>query len=389
MPNLKPKRSRRWFVGAGIGAVGVVAASLWWRSRSKPYTPQIDIGPGLRVLKKYPSVDIHSHPGRSFLAEGDFDSLIISSMDSGFEAERIADMRAGNVSASCFAIVADVQVLGLTVGQGIVATRAFRPDEAYADFQRQLNHLVSLKNSGTLEFAFSANEIRAAHREGRQIAVLCSEGADFVEDQLQRLTTAYDAGVRSITLVHYRPSEYGDIQTAPPVHGGLTRLGADVVNEMNRIGLVIDVAHASFDTVVDVVEISSAPLMLSHSHLQTETVKHPRLISTEHAKLIATNGGVIGSWPSGVSNRTLVDFVDETLRLVDVVGIDHVAIGTDLDANYKPVLTDYQQFPELAALLLQRGLSEEEAGKVLGLNFLRVFDAVSAAATTRSDAGRI
>lgn len=369
------KKSRRWFIGAGVAAA--VASTAWWRTRKQPYVPQIDVAPGERVLAEYPSVDVHSHPGRSFLGGGEFDSIVINNMSRGFEAERIADMRSGNVTASLFSFVADVKVLGLSATGGIVADREFAAGEAYADFERQLTYFKSLVDTGVLSCAHSADEVRVAHREGNSVAVLSSEGADFVENKLERLTTAYNAGIRAITLLHYRPSEYGDNQTSASQHGGLTPLGADLIGEMNRLGIVVDMAHASFETVRDAVEIASAPLMLSHSHLASGDAPNPRLITPEHAMLVADNGGVIGSWPAGITSKTMSDFVDVTFRLIDQVGIDHVAVGTDLDANYKPVLTDYIQFPEFASMLLARGLSDEEAGKVLGLNFLRVFDAVA------------
>lgn len=379
MNNNKSRKTRRWFIGAAISVTGALAATAWWRSRHGRYEPAIDIGPGQRVLKKYPSVDVHSHAGRSFLVDGKFDDIVIDHMDRGFEAERIEDMRSGNVTASLFSIVADVKVLGLSATRGIVAKRPFEPGEAYTDFRRQLDRFRSLAAKGVLSFALSADDVRAAHRENRSVVVLSCEGAGFVEDKLERLASAYDSGIRCITLVHYRPSEYGDIQTDAPVHGGLSDLGAGLIREMNRLGIVIDLAHATLATVRDAVEISATPVMVSHTHLVSESARHPRLITPEHAMLVARNEGVIGCWPAGISSRTMADFVDETMRLIDLVGIDHVAIGTDLDANYKPVLTDYVQFPEFVSLLLRRGLSDEDAGKVLGLNFLRVFDAVAAA----------
>jgi membrane dipeptidase len=379
MINVKTKRSRRWVIGAGLGAVGGIAATAWWRSGNRPYVPSIDIAPGRRVLAAYPAVDIHSHPGRTFLAGVDIDSLVLSNMSSGFEADRLADMRSGQVTASLFAIVADVKVLGISATSGIVINREFEPGEAFADFERQLDRFLALRDAGDIAFANSADEVRAAHRDRQSVVVLASEGADFVEDKLERLGNAYAAGLRSVTLVHYRPSEFGDNQTSTPVHGGLSAPGADVIREMNRLGMLIDMAHASFDTVRNAVEISSAPMILSHSHLVSD-VPNARLLTPEHALLITNSGGVIGSWPAGVTSKTLSDFVDETFRLIDLVGIDHVSIGTDLDANYKPVLTDYVQFPEFVSMLLARGLSDEEAGKVAGENFLRVFDAASSAA---------
>jgi len=91
---------------------------------------------------------------------------------------------------------------------------------------------------------------------------------------------------------------------------------------------------------------------------------------------VADCGGLIGAWPSGVASLTLADFADEVCRLVDEVGVGHVAIGTDLDANYKPVLTRYEQFPELAALLGDRGLDTAAVDKVLGGNFIELFERV-------------
>jgi microsomal dipeptidase-like Zn-dependent dipeptidase len=79
---------------------------------------------------------------------------------------------------------------------------------------------------------------------------------------------------------------------------------------------------------------TSAPIILSHSHLQSEYSQHPRLITVEHARLVASTGGVIGAWPSGFANRTFADFVDQTMRLVDAVGVDHVGLGTDMDGNF-------------------------------------------------------
>ena len=128
-----------------------------------------------------------------------------------------------------------------------------------------------------------------------------------------------------------------------------------------------------------VVEISTKPVMISHSNLATPTANHPRMISAEHAKLIAAAGGIIGAWPSGFGQSTFADYIDSIQRLVDAVGVDHVAIGTDMDANYKPVLRSYRDWSLISAALLARGLHESEVAKILGANFLRVFGANLAA----------
>ena len=168
-----------------------------------------------------------------------------------------------------------------------------------------------------------------------------------------------------------------DIQTEPEQHGGLTEIGREVVTEMNRLGMVVDLAHATMQTTADAAEQSSQPIMVSHSHLATPGADHPRLLSVEHAQLVADTGGVVGAWPSGVVCASLDDYATEICRLIDTIGIDHVAVGTDLDANFMPVLTEYTQFQELAMLLRGRGMTPNEIDAILGGNFLRMWRAVA------------
>ena len=187
-------------------------------------------------------------------------------------------------------------------------------------------------------------------------------------------------------MVHYRQNEFGDLQTEPPLHGGLSDAGRLLVAEMNRLGMIIDLAHASFATTIGVLEASTQPVMISHTHLgsgrsdrgglQPETGDHPRLVTTEHARAVAEAGGLIGAWPSGVRCETFDDFVGEIVRLVDAIGVDHVAIGTDMDANYKPVMTGYHQFADLDTALCERGLARHEVDLVLGGNAVGLIRAV-------------
>ena len=113
--------------------------------------------------------------------------------------------------------------------------------------------------------------------------------------------------------------------------------------------------------------------MLSHSILEMETDRPiaKRAISKEHAKLIAQTDGIIGAWPSGF-NKSFEEYVENTLRLVEVVGVDHVGIGTDMDGNFKPVLSSYDQYPTFAEALKTKGLSSTEVEKVMGGNAKRV-----------------
>jgi membrane dipeptidase len=145
---------------------------------------------------------------------------------------------------------------------------------------------------------------------------------------------------------------------------------------MNCLGMVIDLAHAPWSVTRDVLSRSTAPVMISHSHLARGTSPHPRLLSEEHALAVARTGGVVAAWPAGVVLTTFDEYVDEILRMIDLLGVDHVAIGTDMDANFRPVLASYGQVPDLATALLARGVTEDELGRVLGGNLVRLFAGV-------------
>ena len=206
--------------------------------------------------------------------------------------------------------------------------------------------------------------------------VITCEGADFLEGDVEGVEEVHRQGARSITLVHYRVNELGDIQTEAPVHGGLTPFGAEVVREMNRLGMVIDLAHATWDVTRDVLALTDAPVLISHSHLARGPDPHPRLLSEEHALAVTRSGGVVAAWPAGVALASLDEFVDEILRMVDLLGVDHVALGTDMDANYRPVLTSHRQVPDLASALLDRGAGVDTVGQILGGNLVRLYSQV-------------
>ena len=140
-------------------------------------------------------------------------------------------------------------------------------------------------------------------------------------------------------------------------------------------GIIVDLAHASLGVTRDAVEIASRPMMLSHTNLKRPDVNHPRLVSVEHARLVSTHGGIVGSVPSGIGQKTTAEWIDSILRLVDALGVDHVAIGTDMDANFMPVFADYADWPLIPAALLARGLHESDVAKIMGGNFLRVLAA--------------
>ena len=319
--------------------------------------------------------DLHAHPGRCFLQglpEGDAQLRVLGAAN--LDAA-LADLRASGMGLVSFSTVSDLRVLGLR-GEGIGATRGFETGEAWADHTRQLAGLGAISQREGVRRVLDSGDLENAQRAGELGLLAACEGGDFLEGRLERLEQAHGDGVRSITLVHYRVNELGDIQTESPVHGGLTAFGAEVVREMNRLHMLIDLAHATWDVTRDVLDRSSQPVMISHSHLASGPDSHPRLLSREHALAISRADGLVGAWPSGVRCKTFDDFLDEILRLVDLLGIASVAIGTDMDGNYKPVVTRYDQYPDLATGLRERGLGADEVDGLLGGNFQRLLRAV-------------
>ncbi len=359
-------------------------------STAPPATPDPAIPPGSspltaaelawaeQFLAQHISVDVHCHPGVFFFQGMTPEDPMVQKMASMgvFENRTVADMAAGQLSAGLFAAVSDINLIGGNE-QGLYARREFEPGEAYADYLRQMAVLQGMVDSGLVLPVRSVADLRASKQAGRVGAVFASEGGYFLEEKGERLAEAWDAGIRSISLVHYHINQIGDIQTAAPKPGGLTDFGRAAVAEMNRLGMIIDMVHATFETTRDVAELSTQPIMVSHSFIADGTVQHPRLLSEDHARMVAATGGMVGAWPTGIGNPDFPSFIGRILRLVDLLGIDHVGLGTDMDANYMPVFTNYRQMPHIPVALKRRGMSEQEISQVLGGNFMRIFAEVT------------
>jgi membrane dipeptidase len=307
--------------------------------------------------------DLHCHPA-AFFRKG-------TETYTGDEAFRksIESMNSTLVQGAFLSIVSDLPVLKINES-GKISSRKFNTGEAWGEYKHQLSILKDLIGSSESKIADTREDLKAS---GKVKLFLSCEGADFIEGQIDRVDLAYEDGVRSIQLVHYAPNNIGDLQTSDPVNSGLSPYGKQIIQRMNDIGMVIDLAHATFKTCQDVAEITNAPIMVSHSMLQSgsERPVSARAISVDHAKLIAQTGGVIGAWPSGFSSD-MKDFTENTLRLIDAVGIDHVGLGTDMDANYLPVIADYLDVEKWTDTLSEKGLSRKEIQKLIGGNATRV-----------------
>jgi membrane dipeptidase len=235
--------------------------------------------------------------------------------------------------------------------------------------------------------SFEATGMRIARepddiREDDPALVLAVEGCDFLEGDLDRLDRLAARGVRSIQLTHILVNETGDVQTAPPLHGGLTRFGAEVVRRMNRLGIIVDVSHCSEDTVKGVAAVATRPFLCTHANLKEPghpDGDHPRFISPAYARMVVDSGGIIGAWLSTLVREKVPGLIRHLFRAIDAVGIDHVGIGTDLPAGVaRTEMPDFSRHPEIAAALRERGLTADEVAKVCAGNWLRVFKAVRA-----------
>jgi len=221
-----------------------------------------------------------------------------------------------------------------------------------------------------------AAALRAA-RAGTASAIIAAEGADFLEGRPDRVDEAYEKWqLRHLQLTHYRVNELGDIQTEPPEHGGLTDIGAEVIRRCNTRGLVVDVAHGAYDLVKRAAAVTTKPLVLSHTSLAQTPGPRSRRISPDHARVIAGTGGIIGVWPPSSEFKDLDAMARGAARLADLIGVDHVGIGSDMMGLTVPSVFDtYADLPALTAALLNTGFNQQDVGKIIGGNYVRVFTA--------------
>ena len=378
--------SRRAVVGgaasgaaAGVGA-GVVA---WWAARQLG-TPRAAVGfelsedelaRAVAFLDAHPAIDTHAHPGRTFVRGAEH---LTWKLRLYARADRSRSGRSLTCSGATWPLPASRRCRtsrpstpAVAGSPGCATSTRVRHGPTTARSWRTSEHWSS---SGDVALVRTPDDVAAARAAGQVGAILGVEGADFLQDDLGRVEHCFADGVRVLTLVHYfRGGVIGDVMTAPPVHGGLTPFGRDVVQEMNRVGLVVDVSHCSERTAYDALEASAKPLLITHTDVAEGGSDNPRFVSEGLARSVAGAGGAVGAWPAGIRLDTLEDYVERIVDLVELLGEDHVCIGTDMDANYKPVFETYAKMPLVVGGLLRRGMSEAALAKVVGGNFLRVF----------------
>jgi membrane dipeptidase len=292
-----------------------------------------------------------------------------------------ANMAAGQATLVSWSLVGDQPWLAATVGgfkqrgsPGKGGATAWLKEET----ARVQGHLADQK----LSLVRSADDVERA-LAGKPHVVLSVEGATFVDDGIEHVRVAYDLGVRHIQLVHFIANPIGDMQTEPAKHNGLTDLGAKVVAECNRLGILIDLAHCTDRAVEQALELSKTPVVWSHSSVQGWRSFLPfggswraRQLSVTMAKRIAARGGVVGLWALGADVGTSVtSYTDRMLGLADQLGDNSVAFGTDMNALSNPALATYSDLRRVVQLMEDRGMSEARIRNIAGLNYARVLTA--------------
>jgi membrane dipeptidase len=360
----------------------------------------------LKLQRSSIVVDTHNDI-LSFMYDEDYD---VGESSAGKYHTDLARMKQGGLTAEFFSVYVDRSY----AERGGAARRAMDLiDRVYRAAERHPAELM---------LAYSSEDIRRAKKQGKIAALMGIEGGHAIEDSLEALRDFYRLGVRYMTLTHNNTNNWADSCCDKATHNGLSDFGREVVREMNRTGMLVDISHVSDKTMSDVLDVSTAPVIASHSSARA-LADRPRNIPDELLRRIAKNGGVvmINFYPAFISmdyynadharderlksqrDALRAQYKDDAKRLeaelkkltdanpipkvplsvlidhfdhvAKVAGIDHVGIGSDFDGvpDLPAGMEDIAHLPAITYELLRRGYSEADVRKVLGENFLRAF----------------
>ncbi len=388
MKKSQRKWSRRKFINGLTGAGAAITLSPLLSFVVNEYDPMVDA-----IVAKTIGTDTHNH----------IDVPLSATELPGPRVDLAGEMKKSGLSVICMTFAVDYQPLR-------------NPGDAYDRFVNGLNSMDKILESNNMKRSLNLADIRSAHDKKIPTVIQSVEGGHFLEGHLDRLGMAYGRGLRQLGLLHDHDASVplGDIYTNPPQYGGLTPFGSDVIKECNSLGILIDLTHASNTTINAALKLSTKPMIISHTGLDTQlgqnaqmaNMMRPRLISKEQAKIVADAGGVIGVWTH--LSDTPLEYAQNIKAMADVVGIDHVCIGTDTkmtpayrspdSSGPKPgsaapppggnnnrsrigertneAWADQKVgfYYAVVEAMLKTGFNEDEIGKIGGGNFYRIFD---------------
>ncbi len=298
--------SRRQFLSAASAVAGYgVAFSPLFGWAADAVDPKV-----AGIVANSIGIDTHNH----------IDVAMNAADMPGPDIDLAGEMKRSGLSAICMTFATDYQ-----------------RGDAYGRFQNALASMDRQLERNRMKRSLTAADVVAAHKDGLPTVIQAVEGAHFTEGKLERVEEAYHRGLRHFGLLHDSdaPVPLGDVYTNPPRFGGLTAFGAQVVKECDRLGILIDLAHADKQTTAMALKATSRPVIVSHTGLDTQLgsdphmaeMMRPRLISMEQAKMVADAGGAVGVWTH--LSATPLEYAHNVRALVDVIGVDHVCIGTD------------------------------------------------------------
>ena len=277
----------------------------------------------------------------------------------------IPRLRAGGVGGQFWSVYVPANM------QGPAAVRATFE-------QIDVVHRMVRKYPDTFELALTAADVERIFKAGRISSLIGMEGGHSIDNSLATLRMFYAAGARYMTLTHSTNIRWADSGTDMPKVAGLSRFGEEVVREMNRVGMLVDLSHTSADAMRDAIRVSEAPVIFSHSDARALN-DHGRNVPDDVLQLVRRNGGLVmvtfvPGFLTSTGKATLADVANHMDHVRKVAGADHVGIGSDFDGiETVPVgLEDVSKYPALTAELLRRGWPDDDVRKALGSNVLRV-----------------
>ena len=288
----------------------------------------------------------------------------------------------------------DVAWFIVYTGQGELNTKGYEKayENAISKFDA-IHNLVNNYSSDKIELALNSNDVRKIHSSGKKVAMIGIENGYPIGLDITNVEKFYNRGARYMSLSHNGHSQLCDSNTGEEdgvyLHNGLSDLGVKVIKEMNRIGMMIDISHPSKEAIRQMIKISKAPVIASHSSAR-KLCNHSRNLDDEQLGWIKENGGVVQtvafksylnsekSKPNSKNKVDVSDFVDHIDYLVSLIGINHVGISSDFDGGGGvDGWEDASETFNVTLELVKRGYSELEIEKIWSGNLLRVLDEVS------------
>jgi membrane dipeptidase len=325
----------------------------------------------LRAASTVPIADSHTHIG------------LFSNKVQGGTLK--AQMQEAGVSLLAWTISADGRWTRRT-DNGIQQVRVPEPGEQAAFVREKLAAMRGYLDRYGPPRVLKPEDLDAS-RAGTPQVVMALEGASFVADGIELLDEVYAQGVRHLQLMHYIRSALGDFQTEAPEHNGLTELGARTIQACNRMGILVDLAHSTQADMDRALQVSKVPMIWSHSSITgaqytwQRSSAYSRLLYIDYAKKIADSGGAIGLWALRNTVRdSPAGYATELMRMVDLVGAEHVMFGTDTDGmGPYAAIEQLIDLRRVADELQQRGMDDKSLRAVCFGNYARCLKAAMVA----------